>query len=293
VHPWDLHSKEFYLPYQAPEPFFNIFCPGELSNYTGCRKSDLCASKYLRQISDGVVKPPSPAEIAKMMCLYDSNIRYVDHEIGRLLQTLDAEGISDNTIVVVTADHGEHFYEHRTMLHRSLYEETLRVPLIIRVPGGVKGKRVKEVVYQTDLLPTIIDLIGLPKAQNIRGRSFSRALLSESTKPEAPGLRVSHNTSLSTVLRSGSFKYIHNIAQNAASRGVPNEELYDLARDPREQRNLAYSMPDEVASFRAELKREEALSRKLQRDIFRGGEPLEIHPTEAQMEQLRALGYGE
>lgn len=293
IHLWDLHSKEFKLPYQAPEPFFDLFCPGELQNYDGCIAEGRCATKYLREISDGVAKPPAPAEIAKMICLYDGSIGYVDHEIGRLLRTLTEEGLDDETIVVITADHGEHFYEHRRMLHRSLYEEALRVPLIIRTPGGVSGKRVKEVVYQTDLVPTLLELIGLPTDPRLRGRSLAQTLLSWPVEPADPGLRISHNPSMSTVLREGPLKYIRNYGLDPSGQGVSKEELYDLLRDPREQRNLALSMPDAITRFRAEFEREKASSRSLQGELLKQGGHLEIIPTEAQMEQLRALGYGD
>jgi arylsulfatase A-like enzyme len=293
VHLFDAHSKEFKLPYEAPEPFFDMFCPGDFANYSGCRNDDLCASKYLREISNGAVPPPSPAEMLKMLCLYDGGVRYVDHEVGRLLRTLDEEGLSENSIVVVTADHGEHFYEHNTMLHHSYYEETLRIPLLIRVPGGSTHKRVNGVVYQTDLVPTILDLIGMPKVPMLRGRSFASALRSVSVEAADPGLRVSHNPTISTVLRDGPLKYIRNHDPFATFRGVPPEELYNLSRDPHEQDNLASFSEAKLEIFRSQLKEKEASSEILREQIFQHGSPLEIVPSDEEMEHLRALGYGE
>jgi len=108
---------------------------------------------------------------------YDRCIREVDHYVGELLQTLDELGLADRTLVVLTSDHGEAFGEHVVIGHGfSYHQEAVHVPLVFRGPGVVGGRRIPTPVSLVDVMPTILDLLGLPAPADIQGRSLRDAL---------------------------------------------------------------------------------------------------------------------
>jgi arylsulfatase A-like enzyme len=185
--------------------------------------------------------------------VYDGDLTYLDRRLGELLAALEARGFLDDTIVVITSDHGEHLGEHRLIDHQlSLYEPLLHVPLIIRVPGGrPRPVRPGRPVQTVDLYPTLLDMVGIeapevdPPLQGIslvdpeapeRAYAISEYEVPEHMietfrrrYPEAAD-RLVHDRRLKSI-RSGSMKYIWS------SNG--DSELFDLAADPGETTNLA------------------------------------------------------
>ncbi len=139
--------------------------------------------KYFeRQVRSGDVVL-TPGDLAAMQQLYDGEIRCTDHEIGRLFDLLRRQGRYENTIIVITADHGEEFMEHGNIGHgNSLYEEVLAVPLIVRAPG-VGARRVRDLVQLVDVMPTILDLASLAAPAEIGGRSLRPLLRGSSLSP--------------------------------------------------------------------------------------------------------------
>jgi arylsulfatase A-like enzyme/thioredoxin-like negative regulator of GroEL len=165
---------------------------------------------------------------------YSGEVAYVDSQVRRLLEYLKWRGLEGRTLVVLTSDHGESLGEHGEKTHGFfLYDATLRVPLIVRLPGRIPaGRRVEEAATLADLSPTILDLLGLPPNPRSHGVALfaapaarlDRALWAQSDYP----LRQYGWARLRSV-RRGTWKYID----------APRPELYDLASDPGETRNLA------------------------------------------------------
>jgi arylsulfatase A-like enzyme len=122
---------------------------------------------------------PSPRDVEHLLALYDGEITYWDQQLYYLLARLSAEGLLNNALVVVTSDHGQMFGEHGKWLHRnSLYEEVLRVPLFLHYPGVVPANKVIDTpVFTADLMPTILDLVGLPVPGGLDGVSLKPLLL--------------------------------------------------------------------------------------------------------------------
>ena len=176
--------------------------------------------------------PPEPYRTTYGHNPYVGEIAFADSQIGRLLEALEARQLLDRTVVIVTADHGESLGEHGERDHGIfVYENVLRVPLIVRAPG-LTPARVGDVVELTDLMPTALDLLdvsspeidGVSLANLLRGgqRRFERPAYAESLYPERLGW------SPLWALRDGRFKFID----------APRPELYDLEDDPAEERNL-------------------------------------------------------
>ena len=112
-------------------------------------------------------------DVQHLVALYDRGIAYVDHWLGELIDGLKERGLYDETIVVLTSDHGEEFFEHGRLEHSfSYYEEMLNVPLIVRVPGEGQGVVVDQTVGLVDVLPTLLDWLETPAPDGLQGRSL-------------------------------------------------------------------------------------------------------------------------
>jgi arylsulfatase A-like enzyme len=121
--------------------------------------------------------PLAPSDVSVLRALYDGEIRMADEYFGRLLDALSDRGLLDNTLVVLTSDHGEEFLEHRGVAHgQTLYAELVRVPLVVRLPGSARsGRHVDALAQHVDIFPTVLDVIGLPVPQGLDGLSLLAA----------------------------------------------------------------------------------------------------------------------
>ncbi|HIF96397.1 MAG TPA: hypothetical protein EYQ54_05110 [Myxococcales bacterium] len=226
--------------------------------------------------------------------LYDAGIRQLDNEIGRLLAFLDARNRAKDSLVVITSDHGEEFMEHGHLAHfLTTYQQSLRVPLLMRGPGVPAGLRLDTPVSLVDLLPTLLGLAGLPPPTDIDGLDVS-ALWGESETGafsgrylygEASG-GVQQATGLPGIypifrsVRKGRFKLIQQ-----SLGGAVEYALFDLEQDPAEQSDVASLHAEVVAELRGELVRRHAAGADA------GPKGSEVELDESEVEQLRALGY--
>ncbi len=169
--------------------------------------------------------------------LYRAEVASVDAAIGQVLAALDAQGLREQTLVVVVADHGEEFWEHGGVEHgHTVYEELIHVPLLMRWPGHLPVEtRVAPVVRIIDVAPTILDLLDITPPADLDGSTL-RGLTHAPTAPAGGRLALVENMLFAeerTGLRTDQFKYVH--WENG------KEEVYWLANDAREQRDLAGS----------------------------------------------------
>ena len=224
--------------------------------------------------------PPAPFRDDYRERLYDGEIAYMDDQIGRLLRHPSLTARED-TIISVLGDHGESLGEHGEQTHALLaYDSTLRVPWILRIPGGPGGVRVKRDVSQVDFAPTLLDLLGLSiDSEVVEGRSLLPVLENPRQSTEAPLLYsetylpyYTYGWAKVQALRRGTWKYL----------GGPNPELYDLRRDPRELSNQAELNPGVAHDFARDLE-------ELFEDLG-DSEALLTLDSEA-AEKLRSLGY--
>jgi len=168
----------------------------------------------------------------KAIAAYYASVSFMDDQVGKVLKTLKEEGLEDNTIVVFTSDHGFHLGEHKFWMKVSLHEESVRVPMIIKVPGK-KPAICNTFTELVDLYPTLAELAGLKHSKDIQGKSLVKTL----NKPTYAVRDEAFSVSLdgeAFLLRSNEWAYIQY--KEDASKGI---ELYDMLKDPKQFNNLA------------------------------------------------------
>ena len=251
------HFVETHLPYHPPAQYRQRF----LSDSTLLKEAERLDQNPSKYFTGRV--PWGEREFELLRCLYDAEISYLDHCLGEIFACLRETGILDQTLIIITADHGENLGEHQLMDHQyCVYDTLLRIPLIIRYPGiWEKGKESTDLVQTIDIAPTICDLLKLKK-DDLKGQMQGISLLSQKKRDAAvseywyPWLRPfkkypEFDTSpfevSYTAIRKGGYKLIR------ASDG--RRELYLLNDDPGETNNLAGKDPGKVKEFEALLDR--------------------------------------
>jgi choline-sulfatase len=180
---------------------------------------------------------------------YYAAISYADERIGEVLAALDATGLRDDTIVVFTSDHGEMLGERGLWYKMAFFEQSVRVPLIVSAPRRFPTGRVSVPVSGLDLLPTLLELCGLPPADGVDGRSLAPALSGGSLPPADVFVEyLAEGVSAPAVMvRRGRWKYVWS--------GSDPELLFDMEADPRELSDVAADHPSLCAVLRAEVER--------------------------------------
>ena len=273
------HYYDPHVPYEPPAAFSP---PGEPDPAIGERLAD----KRMDEIKKGAFRPSRRA-MDWVRALYHGEVRYVDDRIGRFIATLKDLDLYEDALIVFTSDHGEEHYEHRGIDHgHSLYEELLRVPLIVKLPGSTVKDEIEQAVSLESVLPTILDLCNIAFDQGVfSGRSlqglWTDALSSNGEAPVfSTGLLIYEERE--AVVFDG-LKYIRSL-------NSPREELYHLDSDPGEKNNIAFLHADKVAQARELLAAKTAKSAKL-RKLYGLG-PAPDAPLDAEtIERLRSLGY--
>ena len=145
-----MHLLDPHWPYLPPREFIERF---------GARPRDI---SDLQDLIAHSKPPPSDRETQEIIQLYDGEIAYTDQELGRFFAELKMLGLYEDSMIIVTADHGEAFYEHGHWQHsQTLYDEVVRIPLIVKWPGGGAGSRVASLVSQVDIFPSLLEAAGI------------------------------------------------------------------------------------------------------------------------------------
>lgn len=257
VHYFDPHA-----PYEAQEPWF---------------------SAYRRLRKDGGQSAPEGAALptvgglADFIDKYDSEINHVDASIRKLFAELDLESKS---LVVITADHGEAFLEHATLTHgQSLFEEEIRVPLILHTPGQVRTQRVTSRVSLVDLYPTILDAVRVATPAGLAGVSLLPAIERGERTDRTIVTELDRDKRSERALIWGHWKLYRRAKPDTFAR------LFDLGTDPGERHDLSETSPQQLRALeRLRVDWEKAWPSRTA--------PTKVAPFgEEQVERLRALGY--
>lgn len=231
-------------------------------------------------------KPPAEL-LDPMKKAYNDEIEHLDTHLGALIKGLKDRGLYDDSVIMLTSDHGEEFLEHEGWWHgNTLYDEQIKIPLLVKLPGGASGgERVNGLARNIDIATTLIELAGLSAPVAMRGI----ALATRESGPVNPDTAYSYaeidfEGNVVQAVRTMEEKLIHANVDN--TRGLEPIELYDMVADPNEQTNLAGGGNERQALLLQTLK-------DMQASILAGAvEPSMAKDVSADVaEQLEALGY--
>jgi arylsulfatase A-like enzyme len=285
-----LHYRDVHSPYSPPPPFHELFLPAHIEP-----RPDML---YTKQPGD-----TTPRSLAMVISQYDGEIRYTDTHLRHLIDLLAQAGITrDNTVIVITADHGEEFHDQhpgdpRGLSHgRTLYSEQLRVPLLLLLPHVQPAQRVIDApVELVDIVPTVLDAVGIDRTPfgQFQGTSLL-PLITTGTQP-ARVIYAGGNHARGTII-AGRWKYyrydkgLKRDRERTFHRTAPGhtyhlgEELYDIREDPGETRNLIGTQGAIAARMRGQLDDIEAA-------MAAGPEAAPVPMDDDTRKQLEALGY--
>jgi len=273
VHFFDPH--EAYTP--PPE-----YAPPPLSYTSTAVPLNLPARTY------AVGHVPPVEERLHTKALYEGEVRYTDAAIGELLQTVKQQGLYDDTLIILTSDHGEEFWEHGSVSHgHTLYRELLQVPMIVKLPGPPAPLEVAAGVEVTALMPTILELCGV----DYEREEFSVASLAPLWGPSPQEFVVRPVVSSGLYYRpwDDSESVLFGATKYIASTLTGREQLYDLQRDPGEKISLVASEPELLAQSRALLAAHDQEARQL-RARYRIQPTTQALPQDL-LQHLKTLGY--
>ena len=274
-----LHFLDPHIYYDPPARFASKF----VGSVRAVERPD--PTIYLGSILDGIV--PTNDDQTFLRGLYDGEIAYVDEQVGRFLDFLEKRDVLDSTAIVITADHGEEFWDHGSFEHgQALYDELVHIPLWLKLPAGSRFESSRppagvtdRLVCHVDILPTLLDLLELETSTPMMGQSFF-AGAEPATRSCYLGFTLYGSLEHQGIVQDG-FKLIEDRQERAA-------ELYDLVADPEERENLIRAQGEMADRLRHDL---DLLERKFDalRASMKEEAPLKL--DREILERLEALGY--
>lgn len=285
------HLFDPHYPYDPPDDYLRRFLP---AGQTGLRFPRELGPERTRLRSGG---RPEPGQIEEYIARYDGEIAFADEYVGRLLDDLRSLGLYDRSIIVLTADHGETLDDRPFVFSHGDrdYEEQVRVPLVVRFPGGrYGGQRVAAPVQHVDILPTVLDYLKIAAPEGVQGRSLMPIIAGRATPEPRPAFSLAR----------GEPDWAHDLDARIVQNGLVASvrlpplklvqyptasghffELFDLSKDPGEKHNLATERPELTQRLHAELER------WLQATRRGGTRQTESGLSPEAEEALRSLGY--
>ena len=227
-----VHTMDPHVPYEPPPPFDRMFEPFPTEGHPA---------------RDPRTDYREPLDRERMIGQYDGDVAFGDREFGRFVRELKAAGQYEDALVIFLADHGEEFLDHGSWLHgRSLFDELIRVPLVVKFPGNRgAGQRVAEQVQGLDIVPTVLEAMGLPLPRDLGGQPLEGTLAGGS-KPRTAFAEISHRGFVAYGARTEGDKYVRRFSP------VDDELYFDLHRDAREQTSIAGQHPQRVRLLQAQ-----------------------------------------
>jgi len=272
LHTFEPHADRYVLPYEAPGINQRVIAGDFGVEDFGCRQG-LCSSRFLHGLVRGEI-PFEPKDVEILRHTYGAGVKYLDESLETLFDSLRRSGMWNQMLIVVTSDHGEEFMEHGSLGHTTLFDEIVRVPLLVKWPDGDRsGVENRIPCSAVDLAPTLLEFAGLPTG-------------------DLPGAPL-HRRDEKTPVLIGTLDRAVVVDGYKAIFGYPEEPplLFHLTDDPGETENLAESDPGRLRTLEELVltQNEEALA--LYRRIGSGSESREVVLSERERERLKAFGY--
>jgi len=240
-----LRHMDPHSPYLPPYPFERIFWDGDEFDPDNHSLDPVMSFKPFCDYFASWF-PPGCTDKDYIIAQYDGALAYMDACIANIIATVRSLGIEENTLIVFDSDHGETLYDHECWFdHHGLYDCTLHIPLFFYMPGRVpEGRRFKDYVQIKDIMPTILDLLGIKTRIRFDGRSLV-PLFEGKPRPQEPEFYITEATWMRKHgWRTPEWKYIHALEPDFHFK--PEIELYNLVNDPEENHNVAEENPEVV-----------------------------------------------
>lgn len=269
LHMWDPHFD--FIP---PPPFNTLFDP----DYQG----EISSRHFM--FNQDIHPDMNPRDLEHIIALYDGEIASTDHHLGKIFDHLEKLGLRGRTLIIITGDHGTEFFEHGNKGHRTtLYDETVKIPLIIVPPGkDLKGRKIADQAGIIDIAPTILDYLGQSIRPPIQGRSLLPVLAGENDGEPPP--RLLELEDKLRALRTSRYKLLFNLPYLQTT-------ILDLEKDPRETHNHLVTDPEQWAEINRDFYSRLNEDRQLAETYRRGETGEEVNLSKEQIERLRSLGY--
>jgi arylsulfatase A-like enzyme len=220
-----------HLPWDAPGRYATLYDPNDFSvpEIEDLRDAPAAVRKRVEQFG---LSRASPRELAEMRASYYGLTTHVDHHVGRVVDALDRRGLLENTVVIYSTDHGEQLGEHGLIQKSVFYEGSIRVPLIVRYPARFGPGVAEAPIELVDLTSTLLEFAGEAPFRTCEGRSLLPLLDRPAIAPDGWRGAVYSELKGQHMIRTDRYKYVYRANET-------RQELYDLAEDPRELRNLS------------------------------------------------------
>ncbi|MEA4889236.1 MAG: sulfatase [Clostridiaceae bacterium] len=246
-----LRHMDPHSPYLPPEPFHKMFYQ---KNELDPNNHSLEPVYAFKPFCDYFYSwfPDGCTDKDYIIAQYDAEIAYMDNCIQTLLEKLDTLGLKENTIVVFTSDHGETLYDHDCYFdHHGMYECTLTVPFAIRYEGKTKSMRMTDICQVKDVMPTLLDMMGIKTKIRFDGRNLMKQVRGEPLAQESEMYITECTWMRKHGWRTPQWKLM--VALEPDFHYKPEVELYDLLNDPQELHNVAEENPETVAYLRERM----------------------------------------
>lgn len=240
-----LHPENPHDPYVVPESYAKRFTNPNYAGKIDSEPASLAnASTFdeARELFWSKVDKNDPRDIAHLVDLYDAKIAQADEFLGKVFTYLQQNRLFDNSIIILTSDHGEEFGEHGGFLHIRLYDETIKVPLLLKLPGQEKRLPLSPLTQNIDLAPTILELVGVTAEANFSGQSLVPATTGQAQEVNQ---YIIAQWTATTAIRTREWKLI---LESGKAR-----ELYHLGQDPAEKINLIGRFPVQAQELEKKL----------------------------------------
>lgn len=261
IHYWDTH-----VPFRIPHEYFEKF--NTIPKKTKIK--DLLNKIKNKEWRDYVHKAlvgPMFTYVEEFNSMYDATINYVDFQIGRIIEFLKSSGLEENTLLIITGDHGTAIGKHIPFFdHHGIFEETIRVPLIIKYGSRFPQKRISSIIQQIDIIPTVLELLGIDSEKyEFNGYSLFSAIKTGSEIKREYAYISDANGGRFAILDGrlggrGRYKYIFSKDEESAKCNYcdeihegETEVLFDLEKDPDETQNVLEKNTDIVTGLKKEL----------------------------------------
>lgn len=263
------HYMDAHEPTMPPKKFLKIFnrSPNILDS-TGVSE---------RILSDDITSGERKNLLQGLIDLYDAEIRFIDYHIGKFLEKLKNLGLLEDSLIIITADHGEEFFEHGGMAHGALYDEVINVPLIVFSPSS-EGKVIENQVELLDIAPTVLDFFDMESPEEYQGTSLFRLNNGESDSVDGVVSEVLHEQSStpSFTLDERRISYRTDKWKLILDKRNERRELYNISQDPKERENVYSERKDKAEELETKIKGHIREERNISKEITTKKEKLRI-----------------